>query len=61
MEEINFMLVRKGNDFLVINKGYRHALGIVHICDNKYTLDDDDKHYSHLQVAVETLISRNYE
>lgn len=55
MEEIQFILAKRGNEIHVINKGFGSELGIIHFSGNKYQYED--KEYSHLNNAVETLVN----
>jgi hypothetical protein len=56
MEEILFTQCRRGNNIHIINKNARYELGIIHICGSNYTIDSEEKPFSHLRTAIECLI-----
>ena len=60
MEEVEFVTFKRGNDISVINKYGRYEVGLIHISGNKFLIDNDDKPYSNLTNAMESLISNKY-
>jgi hypothetical protein len=56
MEEVKFITKRIGDDIMVANKNYGSVLGIIHVTEDNYTIDSEEKPFSHLRTAIECLI-----
>lgn len=56
-QEMTVFTVQRGNNIHVINKGAKSEVGIVHITGSKFRNDYDDREYSHLVNAVNSLIT----
>jgi|GEM_PF-5118114 len=56
MDEITLITQKRGNNIHVINKGAKYEIGIVHCCGTKFKNQYEDREYSYLNNAVQSLL-----